>query len=83
MSAAHNKEDLDRMLRACDEVGDLLCLKFSSGVAGETVGGEGGEERGVNAGKAEGPPRWSLEDVLACGVRDARMQFAKGVVSVS
>jgi len=28
---------MDRLLRACDEVGDILQLKFSSGIAGETV----------------------------------------------
>jgi serine palmitoyltransferase len=40
VSAAHNLEDMDRMLRACDEVGDLLMLKFGSGIAGgmEVVG---------------------------------------------
>jgi serine palmitoyltransferase len=37
VSAAHTKDDLDRLLRACDEVGDILQLKFSSGIAGETV----------------------------------------------
>jgi serine palmitoyltransferase len=34
VSAAHTKEDLDRLLTACDEIGDLLHLKFSSGIAG-------------------------------------------------
>jgi serine palmitoyltransferase len=34
VSAAHNVEDLERMLKACDEIGDVLQLKFSSGVAG-------------------------------------------------
>ena len=28
VSAAHTKDDLDRLLRACDEVGDILQLKF-------------------------------------------------------
>lgn len=28
VSAAHNKDDLDRLLEACDEVGDLLQLKY-------------------------------------------------------
>jgi serine palmitoyltransferase len=37
VSAAHTKEDMDRLLRACDEVGEILQLKFSSGIAGETV----------------------------------------------
>lgn len=34
VSAAHNVEDLERMIRACDEVCDVLQLKFSSGIAG-------------------------------------------------
>lgn len=34
VSAAHTKEDLDRMLAACDEVGNILQLKYSSGIAG-------------------------------------------------
>jgi len=37
VSAAHTKDDLDRLLRACDEVGDILMLKFSSGIAGDSV----------------------------------------------
>ena len=28
VSAAHNKDDLDRLLDACDEIGDLLLLKY-------------------------------------------------------
>lgn len=34
VSAAHTKDDLDRLLAACDEAGDILQLKFSSGIAG-------------------------------------------------
>jgi serine palmitoyltransferase len=79
VSAAHNKEDLDRLLRACDEVGDLLCLKFSSGIAGGTeVVGEGEEE----GGRGE-KPRWCLERVLECGVSDSRMQLKPGTASPS
>lgn len=37
VSAAHTKDDLDRLLRACDEVGDILMLKFSSGIAGDSL----------------------------------------------
>ncbi|KAK9480085.1 pyridoxal phosphate-dependent transferase [Lipomyces japonicus] len=33
VSAALNKQDLDDILRACDELGDLLMLKFSSRAA--------------------------------------------------
>ena len=29
ISAAHTKEDVDELLRACDEVGDILELKYS------------------------------------------------------
>ncbi|KAJ2970417.1 hypothetical protein NUW54_g12731 [Trametes sanguinea] len=31
LSAAHTKEDVDEVLRACDEIGDLLDLKQASG----------------------------------------------------
>ncbi|KAG9534004.1 putative serine palmitoyltransferase 2, partial [Aureobasidium melanogenum] len=34
VSAAHTKDDLDRLLAACDQTGDILQLKFSSGIAG-------------------------------------------------
>ena len=34
VSAAHTKDDLDRLLSVCDKVGDLLQLKFSIGVGG-------------------------------------------------
>ena len=34
VSAAHTKDDLDRLLEACSDIGDLLELKFSSGIAG-------------------------------------------------
>lgn len=34
VSAAHNKDDLDRLLAACDQIGDILMLKFSRGIAG-------------------------------------------------
>jgi serine palmitoyltransferase len=74
VSAAHTKEDLDRMLTACDEVGDLLQLKFSSGVAG------GAEPEGLvqeKAGSKERAvvkaPRWRLEDVLKSGVDDVKL----------
>ena len=79
VSAAHNLEDMNRVLRACDEVGDLLMLKFGSGIAGGTeVIGEGqneDEEREIL------PPRWSLEDVLGSAVRDAKMQLRPGRMS--
>ncbi|PBP17476.1 serine palmitoyltransferase 2 [Diplocarpon rosae] len=34
VSAAHNKDDMDRLLAACDEIGNVLQLKFSTGIAG-------------------------------------------------
>ena len=79
VSAAYNLEDRDRMLRACNGVGDLLMLKFGSGIAGgtEVVGDSLDEER-------EGetvPPRWGLEEVLKCGVRDTRIQLVPGKVT--
>ncbi|KAK9369549.1 pyridoxal phosphate-dependent transferase [Lipomyces kononenkoae] len=56
VSAALNKDDLDAILRACDELGDLMMLKFSSG-----TGNEQGEK-----------PRWKVEDVIRKGVMDAK-----------
>jgi serine palmitoyltransferase len=87
VSAAHNKDDLDRLLAACDEVGDLLQLKFSSGTAGgtdtlpEDVHQNDDKEILCAQGGAIEPPRWTLEDVLACGVRDAKMQLKQGTTS--
>ena len=84
VSAAHTKDDLDRMLTACDQVGDLLQLKFSSGVAGgaeplsEGVSSDMEKEYGRQMdrpGKAliAKPPRWRLEDVLKRGVDDVKV----------
>ncbi|KAJ8099289.1 pyridoxal phosphate-dependent transferase [Lipomyces tetrasporus] len=56
VSAALNKDDLDTILRACDELGDILMLKFSSGSSLEH-----GEK-----------PRWKVEDVIRKGVIDAK-----------
>lgn len=83
VSAAHTKDDLDRMLAACDQVGDVLQLKFSSGIAGgaEPVpDGLANEEemrirRQIAAGgkaPAVTPPRWRLDDVLKRGVQDVK-----------
>lgn len=84
VSAAHTKDDLDRMLAACDEVGDLLQLKFSSGVAGgaepipEGISSDMEKEYGRQAGRPgkaliATPPRWRLEDVLKRGVEDVKV----------
>jgi serine palmitoyltransferase len=76
VSAAHTKDDLDRMLAACDEVGDLLQLKFSSGVAGgaapeDTVTAV--VKDGVKGVQTIKRPRWRLEDVLKSGVEDTKV----------
>lgn len=71
VSAAHTKDDLDRCLTACDEIGDLLQLKFSSGIAGgahepRTITNDEKEEAPIV------PPRWSLDEVLRRGVEDVQ-----------
>ena len=85
VSAAHTKDDLDRLLEACDKVGDVLQIKFSSGIAGgaeplpEGVTPEMEKEWRFNAKPgAQGeviyqPPRWKLEDVLKRGVQDVKV----------
>ncbi|KAH0558781.1 serine palmitoyltransferase component [Trichoglossum hirsutum] len=72
VSAAHTKDDLDRLLVACDEIGSVLQLKFSSGVAGgaEPLSSNDGGRNGANI--APRPPRWSLSDVLKTGVQDVK-----------
>lgn len=79
VSAAHNKDDMDRMLAACNEVADLLQLKYSTGVAGGleplpdgVAAADEAEWRRVN-GLPIVPPRWALEDVLQHGVTDAKL----------
>ena len=85
VSAAHTKDDLDRLLSACDEIGSVLQLKFSSGVAGgaeplpEGVTPEM-EKEWKRQEKFDGrgqlmvqPPRWRLNEVLKRGVQDVKM----------
>jgi serine palmitoyltransferase len=87
VSAAHTKEDLDRLLSACDVIGDLLQLKFSSGIAGgaaplrDACSRDSGypwkanEKLGRSGQRTEQvvtPPRWKLEDVLRRGVQDVK-----------
>lgn len=60
VSSALTKEDLDYVLAKFSEVGDLLYLKFSSGVAG------GSSIPGV-------PPRMSIQEVLATNVKDSKL----------
>ncbi|KAI9730448.1 MAG: serine palmitoyltransferase component [Claussenomyces sp. TS43310] len=80
VSAAHNKDDMDRLLAACDEIGDVLQLKFSSGIAGGTEALPDGttpemqkewlKTNGANA--MIKPPRWPLREVIANGVQGVR-----------
>jgi serine palmitoyltransferase len=79
VSAAHNKEDLDRLLAACDEVGDVLQIKFSTGVAGgldplpEGVTRENEEQWRRENRIPLKAPRWRLEDVVRHGVQDSKL----------
>lgn len=81
VSAAHNKDDLDRLLKACDEAGDTIQIKYSTGVAGGLeplpagVSPENEKEwRKANNIKLT-PPRWSFEDVIAAGVEDVKHEL--------
>ncbi|KAF2718122.1 serine palmitoyl transferase subunit 2 [Polychaeton citri CBS 116435] len=82
VSASHTKDDLDRMLAACDQAGEVLQLKFSSGIAGGLEAIPDGlmnttdnemRSRLESNGKVEiTPPRWRLEDVIKRGVEDVK-----------
>lgn len=82
VSAAHTKDDLDRLLAACDQAGDILQLKFSSGIAGGRDPIPDGlmnvEEVEHRDDLAKGktptyqPPRWKLEDIIKRGVQDVK-----------
>ncbi|EXJ78471.1 serine palmitoyltransferase [Capronia coronata CBS 617.96] len=85
VSAAHNKDDLDRLLAACDEIGNVLQLKFSSGIAGgapplaEGISWEMEQSRkrlekhDKVAKSLVHIPRWNLEEVLKRGVQDVKV----------
>lgn len=85
ISAAHNKDDLDRILAACDEIGNAMQIKFSSGIAGGspplpqdiTPAMERewkAQDQGWYGGKLViQPPRWKLEDVVKHGVQDSKI----------
>ncbi len=86
VSAAHTKDDLDRLLSACDEIGGVLQLKFSSGVAGGAEALPEGFSLEMekewsrlkhpkdSAGRPIlNPPRWHLDDVLKRGVQDVKV----------
>ncbi|TVY87751.1 Serine palmitoyltransferase [Lachnellula willkommii] len=80
VSAAHNKDDMDRVLAACDEIGNVLQLKFSTGVAGGAEHLPDGvtpemEKEWQKANGLQGivsPPRWALREVIANGVQDVK-----------
>ncbi|KKK25294.1 putative serine palmitoyltransferase 2 [Aspergillus ochraceoroseus] len=80
VSAAHTKEDLDRILAACDEIGNILQLKFSTGVAGGAVPTsddmapppEKEAEWRQKRNPRIVPPRWRIEDVIRRGVQDVK-----------
>ncbi|PWY77349.1 PLP-dependent transferase [Aspergillus heteromorphus CBS 117.55] len=78
VSAAHTKEDLDRILTACDEIGNVLQLKFSTGIAGGAVTGdvtappEMEKEWRRKRELRVVPPRWRIEDVIRRGVQDVK-----------
>ncbi|KAL3444473.1 pyridoxal phosphate-dependent transferase [Aspergillus insuetus] len=79
VSAAHTKEDLDRVLAACDEIGNSLQLKFSTGVAGGAIPSDDmapPPEKEVQWQQKRNPrivpPRWRIEDVIRRGVQDVK-----------
>jgi serine palmitoyltransferase len=85
ISAAHNKDDLDRLLSACDEIGNVLQLKFASGIAGGAPPLADGitweqeksrkilEKHDKVAKSLVIQPRWSLDDVIKRGVQDVKV----------
>ena len=85
VSAAHNKDDLDRLLTACDEIGNVLQLKFARGIAGGAPPLADGitwemdqsrkrlEKHDKAAKSLAVPPRWGLEEVFARGVQDVKV----------
>ncbi|KAE8134523.1 pyridoxal phosphate-dependent transferase [Aspergillus pseudotamarii] len=79
VSAAHTKEDLDRVLTACDEIGNVLQLKFSTGVAGGALPSNDDvtpppemEKEWHRKRDPVAPPRWRIEDVIRRGVQDVK-----------
>ncbi|CAG8003552.1 unnamed protein product [Penicillium salamii] len=80
VSAAHTKEDLDRVLTACDEIGNVLQLKFSTGIAGGALPPteqpspppELEKEYQHKPSEHITPPRWRIEDVIRRGVQDVK-----------
>lgn len=80
VSASHTKEDIDRVLTACDEIGNVLQLKFSSGIAGGALpppdnmppAPEKDKDWQRKPTEGSSPPRWRIEDVLKRGVQDVK-----------
>ena len=80
VSAAHTKEDLDRILAASDEIGNVLQLKFSTGIAGGALPANGEmapppemeKEWRRKRSPSILPPRWRIEDVTRRGVHDVK-----------
>lgn len=82
VSAAHTKDDLDRLLIACDQAGDVLQLKFSSGIAGGQKPMHDGlmnekeleVKEVIEAGGTPKytPPRWRIDEVVKRGVQDVK-----------
>ncbi|KAJ5135298.1 Pyridoxal phosphate-dependent transferase major region subdomain 2 [Penicillium bovifimosum] len=80
VSAAHTKDDLDRVLTACDEIGNVLQLKFSTGIAGgalpaaEQPAPPPEMEKDWRLKRSDNitPPRWRIEDVIRRGVQDVK-----------
>lgn len=83
VSAAHTKDDLDRLLAAVDQAGETLQLKFSSGIAGGREPIHDGllneKEHEIRKKGQKGqkvvitPPRWKLEDVIKRGAQDVKV----------
>ncbi|CAH7687764.1 serine palmitoyltransferase [Phakopsora pachyrhizi] len=57
VSASHTKEDIDRILIATDEIGEILGLKMSRRKVRRDGNGKAGRD----------DERWSIERVLECG----------------
>lgn len=80
VSAAHTKDDLDRVLTACDEIGNVLQLKFSTGIAGgalpptEEMAPPPEMEKEWHRKRSDNlsPPRWRIDDVVRRGVQDVK-----------
>ncbi|KAK5077847.1 serine palmitoyltransferase component [Lithohypha guttulata] len=85
VSAAHNKEDMDRLLSACDEIGNVLQLKFASGIAGgasplpDSVTPEMEKSRKALekhdkiAKQAVSRPNWTFDELVRRGVQDVKV----------